>query len=441
MEIINHKIEPVLNNSRVCLAGRFNARKGLCYKDLDGSSKWKRRKMSKKEYEEMKSHYYPSLLRSMIEIDDEEEQSVCRYEMTISKYDSNHLMVLKNEAGSIINYPCSIKNIIIWIFPFDIFLFSIEIEDHTDSFEDLRLMHVKWKNWFNNYYDTYNVSGELKNMGFRTDELDNLLEPLTNLTEEKNPAKLTIEGTKIRQYQLIESNMLSDELLYELGSFSPVGVVAKKDPKASFKPSNDYFAKTIVDNSLSVFSNWKALALNDSFTILAIDDFFRKNEFQENFELLYMRCLFEEFYCFDRNNLYRGGANIDSEKIEGEIAYMERHYFFDDMSYDFLPPLMYGAMAKGLSLQKDYDQLTQHVKQSLAEARQERNNNAVNFVQIFAAFSVIWTIREVFIKIWPCFKGPVSAAVFGGVALLITILLLKCPQYFIWLFQNSKKNI
>lgn len=428
-------MEHLLKKSRVCLAGRFNAKPGLRPEELDElSSSWKRIKISKAEYDGLKSHYYPSLLQSMMEVDDEHKQSICRYEMILPEQCEN-LIVLEDK----IYYPCEIKRVRIWFFPYDMILFSIDIEESPDSFSDLTQMHGKWKEWNKNYYS------------FHTDKLDNLLKPLAQLSPNTtpDPALLTFSGTKIRQYQVIETEIkkdefetetIKDDLLYEIGTFSPIGVVKDSNACRSFKPATDYYKKIMNENTMSAYSNWKALALNDSFTVLAINEVYSESEFDEwnkegklidtgyhYFELLYIRCLFEEYYCFDRNNLYREG-HANSKEIENEIAYMEQHYFFDDMSYDFLPPLMYRAMAKGLDLQKDREQLTQHVKQALRDARQERNNRVVNFVQIFAIFSVVWTIHEMIIKICPCLDGAVFAIIFLVFAVFITFLLLKRPN-------------
>ncbi len=439
-------IMPVLKQSRVCLAGRLNARQGLNHKELP-SSQWSPIEMSKEIFEKLQRTYYPSLLTSMNTIAGNKKQSVYCYEMIITG-GSDNLVHLPQKDNKKNHYPCNIKSVRLWFFKFDIILFSIEIEEHTDSFSDLTLMHSKWKKW----NDEYNA--------IHTEGLDNLLKPLAQLTPNGLASDITFAGTKMRQYQVIESNVLNDDLLYEIGTFSTIGVVNDGNHTRSYKPSDDYYQKIINENVLSAYSNWKALALNDSFTIIALDDYYSKSEFDEYdekgclsdtgyryFDLLYMRCLFEEFYCSDRNNSYRefddnNSKKIDSEKIENEIAYMEQHYFFEDMSYDFLPPLMYQVMAKGLDLQRDREQLTQHVKQSLRDARHERDSRAVNFVQIFAAVSVIWTIREMFAKIWTCLDSNVIfAAVFAILALGSTILLLIYPQFFTKLFHKSKDKI
>lgn len=441
----NNKKEtmPVLRQSRVCLAGRLNARIGLKHEDLL-PAQWSPIEMSREIFENLQRTYYPSLLTSMNTIEGNEKQTVFRYEMIITGK-SDNLMILPKKANKEYLYPCKIKNVRLWFFPFDIILFSIEIEEHTDNFSDLTLMHSKWKKW-NDEYEA-----------IHTKELDNLLKPLAQLTPSGKPSQITFAGTKMRQYQVVESNVLNDDLLYEIGTFSEIGVVNDDDLTRSYKPSDDYYQMIIKENVISPYSNWKGLALNDSFTVMTLNSYFSRSEFDEYdekgnlsdtgyryFDLLYMRCLFEEFYCFDRNNHYHEYAKndsgrINSDKIENEIAYMEQHFFFEDMSYDFLPPLMYRAMANGLSLQKDLDQLTQHVKQSLREARHERDNRAVNFVQIFAAFSVIWTIHAMVIIIFPCLEGRKTAAIFFIIALLCTVVLLIFPQFFTMLLHHNKK--
>lgn len=430
---------PVLKQSRVCLAGRLNALQGLKHEDLP-SSLWTSFEMSKEVFDKLQRTYYRSLLTSMNTIGGNEKQSVFCYEMNITGKSDNLVFLNKGHL-----YPCNIKSVRLWFFKFDIILFSIEIEEHTDSFSDLTLMHSKWKKWNDEYKD------------FHTEELDKLLEPLSQLTISGQPSQITFAGTKMRQYQVVESNVLNDDLLYEIGTFSVIGVVNDDNLTRVYKPSDGYYQMIISENVLSAYSNWKALALNDSFTVLALDNYYSISEFDEYdkegnlidtgyryFDLLYMRCLFEEFYCFDRNNRFHESAKnvserIDSEKIENEIAYMEQHFFFEDMSYDFLPPLMYRAMAKGLNLQKDREQLTQHVKQSLRDARHERDNRAVNFVQIFAAISVIWTIREMLTKIWKCLDNEETALVFFIISLLATFVLLKYPKLFTKLLHNNKE--
>ena len=60
----NKEIMPILRQSRVCLAGRFNARQGLKHEDLP-LSQWSPVEMSKDVFEKLQSTYYPSLTVSV----------------------------------------------------------------------------------------------------------------------------------------------------------------------------------------------------------------------------------------------------------------------------------------------------------------------------------------------------------------------------------------
>lgn len=417
-----------LNYSKVCLTGRFNAKIGLQnYMSTEQQGKdWRPLKTSEDDFKIMQKFYYPSLLRSMMQIGDEKEQLVCRYELIIPETDSEEIMLLKKDGKSK-KYPCQISNIRIWIFKYEMVLFSIEIEESPSNFSELTEMHKQWKDWNNNYES------------FHTPALDKILTPLMKLANNSSPAEITYSGTKMRQFQLVETDKIDDELLYEIGSFSNIGVVSETDPTKENKPSDDYYSYIIKENTLSVFSNWKALALNDSFTIMSIDDFFRKNEYDENFELLYVRCLLEEFYCFDRNNLYHENKTFNSDEIEREITYMERHYFYDNMSYSFLPPLMYNLMAKGIGLSGHRRQLVENVKKSLQEARHQRENYIVNFAQIFAVITVIWTFRDMLAKVLPCTENnQVISLSFALVAVAFTVILIMCPLFIVNLFHKEK---
>lgn len=116
------------------------------------------------------------------------------------------------------------------------------------------------------------------------------------------------------------------------------------------------------ENSIHAFKNWKGLALMDTFTILGVENSF--NEDYANFlyfPLIYLRCIFEKSFCFSRNSAYRRGEK--SEDIVKEIADMERYYFYDNISYNFLPNMLYKVMSKGLCIKEERQELSLQVKE------------------------------------------------------------------------------
>ena len=405
-------------HSTTCLVGRFNAKEGFSYELLDNdTNNWERVILSKDDYEKLKRKYYPAHITAMMEV--EGENAVVRhYKLKLND---------KSCIKIITNYSCELKEVSLWFFPFDIILFTIKFDDSGTDLNDLTKMHSMWKEWSSNYSTFY------------TARLEKLIEPLSKNTASGKTDRLTKEETKIRQYQVvqIDGKELEDDLLYEIGTFSPVGVVKNPDPRRSFKPSDEYFKETIKENSVSVYSNWKALALNDSFTVLTIDDIYEDSALDKHgdgyryFELLYMRCLFEEYYCFDRNNLFRKQECINVNKQLDEIKEMERNYFYDDLSYDFLPPLMLHAIDKGLGLQGDREELTQHIKQSYEEMldkkemqRREKIELVVSMVQVLAVFSISGTVYQLLVATWECLNCPLTAIITLVIASALTAVLI-----------------
>ncbi|MBP5190642.1 MAG: hypothetical protein J6031_06985, partial [Bacteroidales bacterium] len=203
----------------------------------------------------------------------------------------------------------------------------------------------------------------------------------------------------------------------------------------SFKPANDYLDSILKNNTVSAFSNWKALALNDTFTVLANDNAFAEFEPDYNyFEMLYLRCLVQEYYCFSRNNAYREGKRMSIKNADAEIDLMVKYYFYDDMSYDFLPPLMYGAMVKGLGLEGDRHELIGRVKQDLREQRSSRNDRAVAIVKIFAMLTVVSALGEMIKRAFDCLdKIPWFDKAVLASAVLLTVL-------FLWLTSRRRRK-
>ncbi|MBQ6956595.1 MAG: hypothetical protein IJP80_08275 [Bacteroidales bacterium] len=407
------KVSDTPSFSRTCLVGQLNVRDGFdCGKLEENPKLWRRSLLTEKEFRKLDKKYYTAHLLSMAEVvRDVKVERPCDLS-AVRRYD----MIFPEEVDSgdlFKDYPCRIERVSVWFFPCEVILFSIEIDDSGRPLNDITLMHGSWKEWDDNYAD------------FGTKSLDNLLKPLSDLTKAPDkPDNLCFQNTKMRQYQVVQcdDDRIDDELLYEVATFSKIGVIGDPNQCARGKPSQDYYEHIMAENSVSAFSNWKALALNDSFTVLAIDGIYSDSELDSHgdgyryFEMLYMRCLVQEFYCFSRNNGYREKSDVDLFAEEHNIELMEKYYFYDDFSYDFLPNMMYQAMVKGLGLQGDREELTLHVKQALREKRRRNNEIVVNSVKIFAVITVFWTLYTMFTTIFECLRGSVTAAIFTVLA-------------------------
>ena len=118
-------------------------------------------------------------------------------------------------------------------------------------------------------------------------------------------------GNKLKIFHTIEclekpeGEFSFDNLLYGGGTLS----VFK--PGAPMGFSDEYYKSILSGNKLSIFNNWKALALLDTFTIVIYEtkDHLLELWNKEYFEKLYLHSLFRKFFLFfiGTGNISEGG--------------------------------------------------------------------------------------------------------------------------------------
>ena len=186
------------------------------------------------------------------------------------------------------------------------------------------------------------------------------------------------------------------------------------------------------------FNDWKGLALMDSFSVVSKR---KQNELQQYFklwntyyfQLIFLRCLFEKTFCFSRNISYR--MNENTCNLSKDIAQMERYYFYDKISYNFLPNLLYEAISKGMELKEEREELSEQIKESARrneddEKKEEdkRRDYITLGLAVFAAFSAAWDCCSIVKDAFVAKETPVLSAVFFFVAVLV----IGVSAYFIF---------
>lgn len=334
------------------------------------------------------------------------------------------------------DYTFKICKLHLYFFPLDIILFAIEIDDTGTELDNLTAAHGKLMTQWN--ADS-----------FDNEKLANAMLPITNYLSKNSTKKLTKDGNKLKLFQTIkiETKEIKNDLLYEMGTSSPIGCV-KNGSRPDLKPSETYFNMIMEQNIVSTFDNWKGLALVDSFTILGMPESFNENDCNFlYFPLIYLRCLFEKTFCFSRNNAYREDK-ADLKNLPLEIEQMEKYYFYDNLSYNFQPNLLYKAMAKGLSIKEEREELIKQVKESAKKEAQERKerqeeqkekeekrlNNILAYVSIFAVFSVIWDTYSIA-------KEAFSISLFYEADVSLGFICLGFVVIIFLLYQIYKKDI
>ena len=275
-----------------------------------------------------------------------------------------------------------IQKVHLYFFPLNIVLFAIEIDDTESTVDgDFTHAHHVLRTW---QWDNFSKTTK--------EQFEKALCPLKQLLPNNDIGGLISEGNKLKLFQVVQidnAERYTNKLLYEIASCSPVGAVGSGGDMA---PARDYYNSIIQTNMVSTFNNWKGLALVDSFTVLGCN--YNTWPFSNlYFHLIYLRCLLEKEFCFSRNNAYR--LNKAKGNLLVEIAQMEKYYFYNNISHNFQPNLLYQAIAKGLDIKEERELLANQIKE-----KEETNNNLLfSIVSVFAVFSVAYDLYSI-LKTW-----------------------------------------
>lgn len=324
------------------------------------------------------------------------------------------------------DYKIKILRLHIFTFPLGISLFAIEIDDTGNELNALTMGHFTLSRWAWGW--DKNFSSDVK------DSLNSALQPLKSLLVGQDLVNLICGGNKLKLFQSIQLEIEEpdDKLLYEIGSSSAIGCINNQQDR--YCPSADYWQQIVKENSVSTFRNWKALALMDSFTILGAVGSFDVDDFNYlYFPLIYLRCIFEKTFCFSRNIAYREDEKEIIKSLPEEINLMEKFYFYDNISYNFQPNLLYKAMAKGLGIKEEREELSKQIKETTKKKREEqkekeekRFNNILAGVSIFAVISVIWDfcsiVKDAF-GVDSNHNVPTYARIFIAIGIILIIFL------------------
>ena len=394
---------------------------------------WERVVMKEADRQMSSRFYYPEFVDFCF---GQSENSIIRYVMKINKLVKVNVGCSEEEI--IINV--GIKELNYYQAPYDLCIFSIRVEidapgnDITKALSRLRIV------------DDIEC--------FNKEFTDIALEPIRKIYQSTRQTKSIIEskndefcytslveyGNKFKIFQIVVVDDLLkcddvDRLLFELGTVSPIG---SYNPNDEYSPSKSYLDKIIKDGTVSVFNNWKALSLFDTYTMLGcrISDRIVSNWIDNYYGMLYISELFVKFYLFRLNNKFRY-QHLDAEKLLLQFNEFEYSCWFDNVSYNFLPRIMHHSMENGLEIITEKQRLYQMIsyqKDNREKLNDQRMNNMLFYLTLFASFSMIWDASSLFNEMYPyeIYVGSniqgfrlVAYALLVSVALLIIAIRLK----------------
>ena len=211
-----------------------------------------------------------------------------------------------------------------------------------------------------------------------------------------NTRDLYHSGNKAKIFQHIQAADRSDERLFEYGSLLKFGSMDSDKPEE--RPDRLYFERTIAENRVAAYSNWSALALVDTFTILGDGTCAWDIRIDGYFRYIYLNCLYQKIILFDISRAFRSGDNHKYLRAQLHKTVNNKHWYtFTQISYNFLPQMLFEAIDKGMELSKERENLAALVQDASeqSEKRAERLTNwLLTTLAVVSAMSVLFDFAE-----------------------------------------------
>jgi hypothetical protein len=249
------------------------------------------------------------------------------------------------------------------------------------------------------------------------------------LTPLHSPTNWTVYNPQLKTYTFINlkeevEDAEMDALLFDMGNVATVGSALGKGGNS---PSTAYYARQLNENRLSVFRNWSALALYDTFTRVSMDfpDTYRSWEY--DYFLVYIHCLYIKFCMYLTNAKITTVTHVtrDTQRLRDQFIDFVNDNYHHQISYKFLPDLLKDKIMFALEVPREIEMMEikiNRINQHLREKRERSFNLTLLAITLLSVFPVVYNFSE-----WLVFLGLPRTFVYPypslGVITLILILI------------------
>ena len=240
-------------------------------------------------------------------------------------------------------------------------------------------------------------------------------------------------GSKFKIFSVYDIDQMPDNnLLFELGTCSPIGS-SSVDSTSFLKPHETYFLSVIKKNKITVFQNWEAICLFDSFTCLGSGQLFNDN--YKSWDQTYFRIYL--YRLFFKYNLYRYNSEIFEDKhsvvkVRDQFVDFLNRYEISHISFNFLPNEIYSKIGKALELEVELEKFKTRItnlSNTIQEERESKTNILLQIVTVLGGISSVGPILEGVEH----FKTQIglSSFVFYAISVVLMLFLAIGVLYFI----------
>lgn len=385
----------------------------LSYKDYDSFTKEKREK-------HLKDVFYPDFRELLFVSKNKMNREEALSRRFLKSFDSELFFIDRDvENKEIIKQSLNFKVVQSEIFLFanqiGLFALTIELKSHKPTDEDVRDLIF----FSRNFDSLVSVDGS-NNTELWHEYISKTFISKIKLVGENVKAD-EYSGSKFKTYTVIDTNVDNEyrsAYLYDMGTASRIGS-AKGNQYSS--PHPDYY-NDLMKNKISIFNNWEALCLFDSFTCVGNnvligqkveEEFFKKS----NWEYIYFRVYL--FRLFFKYNLYRYNSDLHDNtiKLRNQFEQFLNQYNLSHISFNFLPNEIFNKIGVALHLDEELNTFQTRINRistAIQEEKQSRTNALLQFVSVLGGLG----------SVQPVFNGLSLAKQYLGWSNLVFYTLL-----------------
>ena len=296
-------------------------------------------------------------------------------------------LIKKNKDKSTVEFPIIISNTEIFLFPGQIGLFSItiEIDKKENTLDDINNII-----FLSRQFETDTNKGQKWHEWISK----NLISGIELRSNEKKIVKADeYSGSKFKVFSVIdcEEKENREALLYDMSTAS---VLTSGKGVGDYAPSKNYI-KEILENKISIFNNWDALCLFDSFTCIGsnvITQEWQKSTWAYTYFRIYLYRLFFKY------NIYRYNSELHDEpvKLRNQFEQFLNDFNLSHISFNFLPNEIYEKTGKALKLDEELGSFQARINKLSSAILEEKQSKTNMLLQVVTALGAISSVQPVF---------------------------------------------
>lgn len=403
------------------LSAYFNYNPSSGFDDVLQSAGWSRKIYGKETIDCYKQFYYPEYIDFMLGDDTSDTAQI--YTKSIEE-------IIKVSGVSVM-----LKNITLHLMPFGMVLFSIHVAMESDNLNDFT-----WALFSMREMSKWNTP-QLKEF---SDKGICVVSNAARLLGSKSENIIEM-GNKLKVFQIFNATNGTDYgsnpdiTLFELGTLGKIGGCSANNPDS---PSKFYIDNVLKKDRLSFYNNWSALALFDTFTIMATNAKPHNLETwtDDYFSIIYLHNLFSKFYLFRLNSNFRLHPE-SGEMLEDEYDEFDRRFSFNKISYNFLPGQIDIAIDRALEISEEKEMVAKYIRTCntlKSEAAAKRLDKILTFLAIVTVFSTIWDISSMLNAMWPFNEFSVTTE--QGFRCVVSLILIALILVIISILRKPKSR-